>query len=163
MKHSMQRTKQQGFTLVELMIVVAIIGILAAVALPQYQSDISKSQASTALAELTGPKTIIETKINSESLTATTDPVDLGYTSPNAAATTTTATTSRCVITASLATTGVTQLLCTATGNTDIQGKVIKLSRAADGNWTCTTNIGSADASFKPAGCTFAATAPSIT
>ena len=162
MKHSMQRKKQQGFTLVELIIVEAIIGILAAVALPQYQAYISKSQASTALAELTGPKTIIETKINSESLTATLDPADLGYTSPNGAATATTATTSRCVITASLATTGVTQLLCTASGNTDINGKKIKLSRAADGNWTCTTNIGSADASFKPAGCTFTAVATDL-
>jgi type IV pilus assembly protein PilA len=162
MKHSMQRTKQQGFTLIELMIVVAIIGILAAVALPQYQSYISKSQASSALAELTGPKTIIETKINSETLTATVKPSDLGFTSPNAAATDTTATTSRCVITVSLATTGATQLLCTANGNTDINGKVIKLARAVDGNWTCTTNIGTATASYKPDGCTYSATAPSI-
>lgn len=52
---------QKGFTLIELMIVIAIIGILAAIAIPAYQNYIAKSQASEAFTLADGLKTSIAT------------------------------------------------------------------------------------------------------
>lgn len=58
----MKRT-QQGFTLIELMIVVAIIGILAAIAIPQYQNYVARSQVAEAPTLIDGAKTTIESYI----------------------------------------------------------------------------------------------------
>ena len=57
---------QQGFTLIELMIVVAIIGILAAVAIPAYQDYTAKAQASEAFLLLDGLKTPVSEALSQD-------------------------------------------------------------------------------------------------
>ena len=149
---------QKGFTLIELMIVVAIIGILAAIAIPQYQNYIAKSQVTRAVAETAALKTAIETCLNDGQTVKET--CDLGFTGSNiislskpAVTTAKTAITGAVVNAATL--TSKETIVATFAGDastalTDTPAKTITWTRSELGTWTCKS---SADAKYNSSSC----------
>ncbi|HEL3171659.1 TPA: pilin [Stenotrophomonas maltophilia] len=137
---------QKGFTLIELMIVVAIIAILAAIALPQYQNYVARSQFTAGMAEVSAGKTAYETKVNDGVTTAAeyTDVSNLGLKNSD-----------RCTMSATApSNTGVGTLVCTLKGNPKVLGKKITLDRDANGNWSCKSDLVAADKpKYAPATC----------
>lgn len=141
---------KKGFTLIELMIVVAIIGILAAIALPAYQDYVARTQMSEAMTLASGQKTAVtESWANNGTLPA--DNTAAGVAAANQI-------TGKYVASTAIANGVITSTMKGAGVATPIQGKTLTLSptvatSGTDGGsveWTCTSNAG---ARYVPAAC----------
>ena len=149
---------QSGFTLIELMIVVAIIGILAAIAIPQYQIYVGKTQATRVINELGQLRLTVEEclqtgRVNIGLNTNDCDPratasnliiggSQVGVVLPNNMGV--------AQITNPLVlTTGITATVSTQV-NPKLVGKKIKWLRTSAGSWSCSSNI---EAIYLPNSC----------
>jgi type IV pilus assembly protein PilA len=150
------KSMQKGFTLIELMIVVAIIAILAAIAIPQYQAYVIRSQVTRVMGEAGDQKVVVEDCLNN----GTTGSISSGGggTGGNTLACVETATSSALVgstgevPTITIATTGVASIVAQFGGsaNTVISGDQVQWLRSASGGWTCTTTV---PAKYAPTSC----------
>ena len=141
------KSVQQGFTLIELMIVIAIIGILAAIAIPAYQNYTIRAQASEALSLAGGIETAFDECYANKGTAAKgcTSLLDLGISSTISGTYVKSMSYLNGVITATYGT----------NANSNIQGKYLTLaayqSQNGDISWVCT---GTATVNTVPTGLT---------
>ncbi|WP_218944174.1 pilin [Marinobacter changyiensis] len=160
MKNMQINHAQKGFTLIELMIVVAIIGILAAIAIPQYQDYIARSQVNRVMGETGSLKTSVEDCILNGRLVvgAAAGECDPGATGSNlqqgagntAPGAVLPAGTDVPTVEANLIATSAITATFGNNAAAILQGDELIWTRSANGSWACTTTV---DPEYVPNGC----------
>ncbi|MFI8741114.1 pilin [Stutzerimonas zhaodongensis] len=139
----MKAQMQKGFTLIELMIVVAIIGILAAVALPAYQDYTARAQASEVFVMMDGLKTRMEESLGTGACPANTSaavgdiPKAADMKGKYVESVTTAGTAPACTV--------AIKTVNTSDINSNIKAQTVTFTRAENGgsaSWTCKVGTG---------------------
>jgi type IV pilus assembly protein PilA len=139
-----------GFSLIELMIVVAIIGVLSAITIPSYQGYVLKSQVNRALGELAHYKTAVETQL---AASASVNNQDLGYIPSTL--TTGSATTDIAVVNGDGS--GHIQVTMGGSAHPRLAGLILRYERSGAGTWQCIIDPSAASGwrnEFSPGSCT---------
>jgi type IV pilus assembly protein PilA len=143
----MKKTVQKGFTLIELMIVVAIIAILAAIAIPQYQTYVVRSQVTRAMGEAGDLKVAVEDCLNNGAT---------GFGEADHPSCVDTSTSSDILKGGHPEWTGGADAVITATlggnANSKVADGTVTWTRDGSGGWACTTG-GTITAKYAPASC----------
>ncbi|WP_440053976.1 pilin [Pseudoalteromonas sp. T1lg65] len=160
----MTHKQQGGFTLIELMIVVAIIGILAMVALPQYQDYTNRARASEVLLAASTAKTCVSEKAQ---IGQDPDDCDAGFSATQFAGALDVSAAGVIVVTGDDDLTGLTITLTPQTGVGNAATNATAANFTAGFNisqWVCTgAATGNASTAWLPSSCTVAAAATPTT